>query len=383
MCDRSVVFQAVGDIALGDHPLCTGFGTHSHCRSKDPGFAFEQVRDILGQGDVLFGNLECTLSEKGLRVGDYHSVQMRGHVDYLAGLRAARVSVVNVANNHSMQHGEEPFLHTVEMLQSSGIGVCGLRQSQSLACRPEVIERNGLRVALLGYSLRPRQYFTHLPLYAEGERVRILEEVRQARQCSDAVIVSMHWGEEFIDRPSRDERELARAIISAGANLLIGHHPHVLRGVEERDGGYIVYSLGNFVCDMLWNERLRESAILQCRLSKRGVSDFRLIPVRINDEYQPVPLHGRAARDLDSRLLRLSDEIRRGFGMAEPEESSEAYARVADAAHRRTRRQSHLYFLKHVHRFPMPMLVQQLQTFAANRLRELRARILWRSDPTG
>ena len=125
---------------------------------------------------------------------------------------------------------------------------------------PVSITVAGVGLTFLGYSLRPRQYFTEEPLYAEGREDGILSDVRAARGESDVVIVSLHWGEEFIDRPSPDDVRLAHAIVDGGADLIIGHHPHVLRGVERRGRGWIVYSLGNFVCDMHWEEPLRETA---------------------------------------------------------------------------------------------------------------------------
>lgn len=361
---QSVILHAVGDITLGDHPLCAGFGAHSRMRRRAPGFAFEHVAGILGRADIRFGNLECTLSERGLNPGMYHSVQMRGHSAYLAGLTDNRFDVLNVANNHSMQHGPGPFADTVQMLRDSGIEVCGLRGTAG-ASAPVRVSGGGLRVVFLGYSLRPRQYFTEEPLYAEGSRERILGDVRAARRDCDVLVVSLHWGDEFIDRPSPDDVALAHAVVDNGADLIIGHHPHVLRGVERYGRGWIVYSLGNFVCDMLWEEQLRESAIAECRLSAAGVEDVRLIPVRINDDSQPVPLHGEAAARLERRLAAL------GAALSTPDASLAArYENDAHLAHATQRARSHRYFLRNAYRFPPRILASQLTTYVRNRLAE-------------
>jgi poly-gamma-glutamate synthesis protein (capsule biosynthesis protein) len=368
--DRSISFRAVGDISFGDHPLCAGFGTHSRLRGRVPGTAFQHVAGILRAADVRFGNLECTLSESGLRRRDYHSIQMRGHPAYLAGLTEAGFDVLNLANNHSMQHGKEPFRETVRMLEAAGIRPCGVGADDFKVCVPAFVERNGLKVAFLGYSLRPRQYFSEAPLYAEGDNEQILADVRKARAASDCVVVSLHWGDEFIDRPSPHEISLARAIIDAGAALIVGHHPHVLRGVERRGNGYIVYSLGNFVCDMLWDEPLRETAILDCRLTPQGVTDLRLIPARINDNYQPVPLQGAAAAGLSARLEKLTDGLQAAAQSGVAAETMEQYLQAADQALRVSRARSHRYFLRKVYRFPPGIVVQQLATFVRNRLAE-------------
>jgi hypothetical protein len=224
-----------------------------------------------------------------------------------------------------------------------------------------------LKVSFLGYSLRPRQYFTEEPAYAEGYRDTILADVRAARAATDSVVVSLHWGDEFIDRPSPEERDLAHAIMDAGADLIIGHHPHVLRGVERYGRGYIVYSLGNFVCDMLWDETLRETAILQCRLSKEGIAEISVIPVRINNDYQPVVLQGSQAAALTARIDALSRALQSSSNSSE---SMGAYQEAADLAHRKARKKSHLYFLRKAYRFPPGIVVQQLRTFVKNRLAE-------------
>ena len=369
MSDSSTVtLHAVGDIALGDHPLCTGFGTHSRMRRETAAFPFAHVKQILAGADIRFGNLECTLSERGLKPNDYHSVQMRGHVGYVGALVDAGFEVLNHANNHSMQHGKEPFNETLQMLKQANIAVCGVAQGNASA--PAIMTIKGLRIGFLGYSLRPRQYFIETPLYAEGSTESIGNDVRALRQGSDIVVVSLHWGDEFIDRPSPDDVQLAHDVIDAGADLIIGHHPHVLRGVERYGRGWIVYSLGNFVCDMLWEEETRETAICECRLTKAGVEEVRLIPVRINEDSQPVPLQGDASARLDARLAGLSDALRRTRSADGRPEAAAEYEADAYTAHARSRGRSHRYFLKNAYRFPPRILAGQLTTYVRNRLAE-------------
>ncbi len=365
---RAVLLHAVGDIAFGDHPLCAGFGVHSQARRQSPGFMFDHVREVLARADLRFGNLECTLSEHGLVPNAYHSVQMRGQASYLQGLVDAGFHVLNHANNHSMQHGPAPFTDTVRMLEDAGIAVCGVKGPgrTSAAVHRDV---NGLRVTFLGYSLRPRQYFTEEPLYAEGLDEDILADVRAARSGCHVLIVSLHWGDEFIQRPAPSEVRLARAIIDAGADAIIGHHPHVLRGVERHGRGWIVYSLGNFVCDMLWDEPLRETAICECRLTPAGVEDVRLLPMRINDRCQPVPLLGAAAADLEARVAALGRGLVTAEGGAAVE-GPDRYEVEAETALSIQRARSHRYFLRNAYRFPPGILVAQLKTYVRNRLTE-------------
>ena len=141
--------------------------------------------------------------------------------------------------------------------------------------------------------------------------------------------------------------------MDAGADLLIGHHPHVLRGCERYGRGWIVYSLGNFLGDMIWSDRMRDSAIAECRLTPDGVEDLELVPVRIADDYRPMPLAGDAAVTL---LATTKDTLRRprGASSAEPvsEESAAEYLLEATEALAEERRRSRLHFLRNVRRLP-------------------------------
>jgi len=317
---------------------------------------------------MLFGNLECTLSEAGLRPADLHSLQMRGHPDYVRGLVSTGFSVVNLANNHSMQHGRQPFLETVGLLRNAGIQVCGLRATEHEGCVPVVLEKNTLRVVVLGFCLRPRQYFSEQPLYAEGRPAEMIQEVARARLEADVVLVSLHWGDEFIERPSPEEIDLAHGLVDSGADLIIGHHPHVLRGIEAYGGGFIAYSLGNFVCDMLWGARERESGILECRLTKSGVSHVKLIPTRINDQCRPEPMNADATSAQHVRMQRLSDQLSQcSPGPPEAQELI-SYRVAAELAQRDHRKAAHRYFARNLLRCPPGIILQQLKTYARNRL---------------
>lgn len=368
MSDSSLMLRAVGDITLGDHPLCVGFGAHSRYQGRSAGFAFEHVRSTLADADIVFGNLECTLSTSGLRRRSLHSVQMRGWPRYAEDLQLAGFTVLNVANNHSLQHGRTAFLESVRLLREHGIAVCGLHDGRFKHAEPVFIERKGLRVAFLGYSMRPRQYFADEPLYAEGFRDEMLEDIRDTRAQADCLVVSLHWGSEFIDRPSPEEVALAHLVVDAGADLIVGHHPHVLRGVGQCGRAPVVYSLGNFVCDMIWDERLRETAIMECRLSSAGASSIRMLPVRINDDYQPELLVGEHCSVLSQRIEAMSSELQQEG--ESPPEIQEQYEQAAEAALRENRSLSHKYFLLHLHRYSPTLLVQQFLVWLSNRLTE-------------
>ncbi len=370
MSTQEVKFTAVGDITLGDHPMCAGFGAYSRFKDESPIFPFEKIQHIFQKADLSFGNLECAHSYVGLNKKDYHSIQMRGDPGHIQGLVEAGLDVVNVANNHTMQHGKEAFLDSIQALTAHDIKSCGASPQNHLIAEPSIIEANGISIAFLGYSLRPRQYFEYEPLYTEGHEKGITNDIHKIRDEVDIVIVSMHWGDEFIQRPSPEEIRLARHIIDAGANLIIGHHPHVLRGIEKYNNGYIVYSLGNFVCDMVWDESLRTSLIFECKLTPNGIKDVKLVPVYINNDFQPEQLAGKKAQTVLSKIDTLSQQLN-AETLSNFELLTNNYLQEADTAQLRNRNQSYLFFLIWFWKYPPTILIQQLVTFFRNRFHEI------------
>ena len=370
MSKSSVTFGAVGDIAFGDHPLCVGFGADSIFQKNSSTFPFHYVKPVFEDCDLLFGNLECTLSQARRSPRDHDSVQMRGRPEYVSSLVESGFDVLNLANNHSLQHGEQTFRETVDLLTQHDIAVTGVNFEDHLVGLPTVVARGGLKIAFLGYSLRPRQYFDQPPIYTEGHQDSILSDIKEIRGAVDIVIVSVHWGEEFIQHPSPSEIQLGRHMVSAGADLVIGHHPHVLRGIEKYEDGYIAYSLGNFVCDMVWDDSLRETGVFLCELSKDGVSDVRVLPCYINDEFQPFVLDGARAEDARKKLETLSRKIE-SEDLSEFDAKRSRYVTDADHAQQAMRKKSNTFFLRRIFRFSPSILVQQIFRFVRNRLREL------------
>lgn len=365
---NKIVFSAVGDITLGDHPMCMGFGAASRFKKKEPGYPFEHVRGILNESDVCFGNLECTHSETGVDKNNYHSIQMRGKSSDIAGLVEAGFSVVNVANNHSAQHGVECFAQTCESLREAGLLVCGQSASDHLVGAPAIQEVNGVKIAFLGYSLRPRQYFEHDPPYTEGHREGIIHDVKSLRDKANIVVVSLHWGEEFIQYPSPKEIALAREIVEAGAQLIIGHHPHVLRGIERYKEGVIAYSLGNFVCDMAWDPTLRYSAIFRCTIKENTIEDYNIVPILIDGDYRPRPVYGKDGEIIKNMVDSLSNDIY--YDINSLYDNEEEYIKIADRINRNMRKKSHKFFVRNVYRYSPRVLLQQIDTYVSNRLQE-------------
>lgn len=275
----------VGDLALGDHPKAVGFGFRSRYANGIPARYASRLLPPNTTTDFFFGNLEFPLGLEQVEARDLARLQCRGPSEYASFLAAAGISALNVANNHSTQAGERSFQHTADLLRRCGIHVVG---TPTDFADEGTITVCGNRIALLGWSDRPRQYAPETPAYNEFSELAY-EQIAAARRRAEIVIASIHWGDEFILVPSDRERHIARAMVDAGATLVIGHHPHVVREVEQYRNAVIAYSLGNFVCDMTWNDRTRFTAWLQVDIENGRIRDWSLVPSIIDDDYFPAP----------------------------------------------------------------------------------------------
>jgi len=277
----AVTLVAVGDVQLGR-------GVGRLIERDGPDYPFEHVGGILREADVGLFNLECALSEDGIPIQKRFSFK----ADPIAaeGLARAGFDVAVLANNHSVDCGRWALPETTNILASKGIASVGGGATMAEAAAPVVIERNGLRIAFLARTfILPDGviYREDVPTVAVYDPDRIDEEIRAARRRADIVVVSLHWGIEYARQPQESQRRIARRLIDAGADLVIGHHTHTPQPVERYGRGLIAYSLGNFVFDPA-GEGGRNGIVLQCTLTRRGVASFAALPVRITDA-QPRP----------------------------------------------------------------------------------------------
>lgn len=352
------VLAAVGDLMLGDSATTVGWGFMSRYAPGDDASGWSRMASTFEAYDIVFGNLETVLASESRHTTRWRADQMRGSPSFALALAHAGFDVLSLANNHAMQHGPEAFRETVRVLEEVGIRACGLRGEDPWTSEPVELECHGIRIGFLGYSLRPRQY-SDAPLYAEGERDEILADVRRLAQAVDHVVVSLHWGEEFVADPSEEEVSLAADLIRAGCRVLVGHHPHVLRPVERVDGGVVAYSLGNFVSNMTWQEGLRRSAVLVTRLGSHGADFVDLLPFRIGEDFFPRSCGGCHTDHL----------VRKDLGVGLPSEAYMEEAQRELASHRIA-----LYgnALKNLWRYPPEVLREFAVAVLGNKLRAVK-----------
>lgn len=364
----AIKFVAVGDIMLGDHPVTFGHGVKSMIEKSGGGSPFTKASDLLRGSDIVFGNVEAVLSDQGLVRGNLVSEEFRGSPRFGSMLAAAGFNVVGFSNNHCMEHGEAAFWDTVQVLRDNGMQVAGLVESNGL-CDPVRMLINGLQVIVLSYSLCPENYHKgpSVPYAHQQDFDKVLSEVTSFRGQADILLLSLHWGYEYIDYPSPKQVQLAHRLVDeAGVNILIGHHPHVLQAVERYRDAVIVYSLGNFVSDM-WQTPTRNSMAFCAAMSKNGTVQFDLVPIWINSKLAPEVLAANSEKEeflkelsrlktvFDQRCLKydltdqsLIDGLEQRYGQV---------AREKEFAHRIS---SYLYFLRNIYRYEPSIIAQSV-----------------------
>lgn len=357
MTSSPVTVLAVGDLQLGDSPTTVGYGFYSRYRARPIANLLGVVRDSSKGTDVVFGNLETSLEAPRPGEASREGLQLRGDAAFARDLRAVGFTVMNVANNHATQHGVQAFHATVAALASAGIACCGIRGSNGWASDPAMVL--GGRVGVLGYCLRPRQYSPDVPPYAEGDRESIVTDVTRLAATGCSVLVSLHWGEEFVPAPSEDEVALAHAIIDAGARMILGHHPHVTRPVEQYRRGIVAYSLGNFIGDMVWYRPFRTGAIVRCTIDGASVKSAAISATHLQDDYRPVLTAEPAVPPMPSSEL--------------PVLTATEYANAIRRTWRRQRLASYRFALANAWRTPPRILLQLVADTLRNKLAPSRA----------
>lgn len=238
----AVEIAATGDVNLGAR-------VGGLIRLHGPVYPWEHVRDLLRRADVAVVNLECAISDRGSPLDKEYT--FRGDPASVPAMAEAGVDVANLGNNHAADFGRQALVDTVEHLRASGIVAVGAGRDGKEAYAPAFVERGGLRIAFVGATRVLPYHFAagpDLPGVASAyEEARLIEAVREADASADLTVVSIHWGVERATKPNDVQVRLGRALVDAGADVVLGHHPHVLQPVVRYRGAVIAYSLGNFV----------------------------------------------------------------------------------------------------------------------------------------
>jgi poly-gamma-glutamate synthesis protein (capsule biosynthesis protein) len=317
---EELLIAAVGDLMLGGRaePFLLEFG---------PAYPFEHVMPVLAKADIVVGNLESPISTRG-KAAENKKFTLRAGPIAARALKSAGIRVVSLANNHSMDFGPLALQDTLSALSENGILYTGAGMDLDEARAPAIVNVKGRTLAFLSYSLTfPLDFFASRgrPGTAPGYADFVRADIEKARPRADLVIVSFHWGAELMTTAKDYQVELGRRAIDWGADLVLGHHPHVLQEIEVYRGRLIAYSLGNFVFGSESNNT-NTSIILLAAFQGRTLARVEATPLDVNNyrvRYRPRVLCGEdAVLALDavsaaSAWFRTRMEVADGRGLIE------------------------------------------------------------------
>lgn len=303
--ETTITISAAGDCTLGTDE---GFNYKRSFKGKydavqDPAYFFQNVQPVFAQDDLTIVNMEGTLTEETTR--EPKQFAFKGDAEYAKILTAGAVETANLANNHSFDYGKKSYEDTITALEAEGISSFGYE-------RTAVMDIKGVKVGLAGVY--------ELAEYIDCKQDLLDNIASLKEQGAQIIIVSFHWGQEKENVPNDVQVELAHTAIDNGADLVLGHHPHVLQGIEEYKGKNIVYSLGNFCfggnsapSDMDTMIFQQTFTVKDGKLQEDNVTN--ILPCKISsayekgyNNYQPILAEGEQKEKIFERLSEYSQK---------------------------------------------------------------------------
>lgn len=298
--EKFIKFSAVGDILL-DRGIRMVIG------KKGQDYPLKEIDFYLLNRDLVQGNLEGPLSERGEALKKKYI--FRGDPSDVAVLKKAGINLISLANNHIMDYGNLALIATIENLKNARLNPFGAGENQEEALKPVIIHKNGLTLsffASLGYPLQIEKIDPKASGPCQVGLDGFISALQDIRDQVDFIIVSLHWGLEHEALPHPHQIETAHRLIDNGVDLIIGHHPHVIQGIEKYRGKYILYSLGNFLFDQHGEEE-KESIIFSCDFGEGGLLFPNIIPIEIIN-YQTKSASEEKAGKIITKIHLVSDQ---------------------------------------------------------------------------
>ena len=308
----TVTISAAGDVSLGNHQNQEYYSSfrQAYDQTEDDGYFFQNVYDIFSSDDLTLVNLEGTLTySQDMLEGQTYCI--KGDPEYASLLTGGSVEAVSMGNNHRLDYGEQGSRDTVEAVEKEGI-------VYAFDDNVGIYETKGIRIGFVSVNE------VYWGAGVEKTLQNGIEKLKEEQ--ADLIFACCHWGIEREYYPEDYQKSLGRKCIDWGADLVIGHHPHVLQGVEEYEGKYIVYSLGNFCFGANRNPADKDSMIFQQTFTfvdgeKQQEAPVRVIPCSVSsvstrNDFIPTP-----AQDTEKeRIMGRINEYSKEFGVEFDEE---------------------------------------------------------------
>lgn len=282
--DKTITLMFVGDIMLdrGVEYMIEKYG------NQDYKFPFLKITDNLKMADILFGNLEGPVSDKGIKVGSIYSFRIDPKA--IEGLTFAGFDILSVANNHIFDYGRPAMEDTFSRLKEAGINYVGGGFSEEEAHSPVIKEIKGVKIAFLSFtSLGSKNWAAQEKRsgIAWLTEDNVKEDVTMASNRADLVIISFHFGDEYQTQSNPEQKYFAHLAVDYGADLVVGHHSHVVQEVERYKESYIAYSLGNFIFDQGFSEETMRGLLLKVIVRNKKIEEVAPVKIKINQYFQP------------------------------------------------------------------------------------------------
>jgi Bacterial capsule synthesis protein PGA_cap len=300
----------VGDIIPGRHVA-------EYMAKKGVSWPFKLVAPLVSRADLTIGDLECPLTDR--YEVPYAGMEFVAPAETVKGIQMLGLDIAALANNHSTNFGRTALTDTIELLKENRIAYAGGGYDYDEAHHPAYLEVGGTTFAYLNYNsikgsldasaTEPGVAWINLqPWYPDSEQdfVTVESDIREASKQADVVIVGFHWSKEYVYEPNSSMVALARRACDAGADMVIGQHPHSVQSLEYYDGKFIAYSLGNFIFDQRFSEQVRQGFFLNCGFTEGILTSLEMVPYRINNACQTVPYEGSDGQPLLDKVLKVS-----------------------------------------------------------------------------
>lgn len=279
---------------------------------KDWAWPFAKVSSTLAAADLTIVNLESPFTIGNNHLVKTGSFSFNADPQSIAGLTTAGIDVVSLANNHTINQGQKGIKDTQKLLTSSSIAFTGAGLNEAQARTPVIEDINGAKIGFLAYAY-PDDYSiagTSTAGLANMDLVKLKNDISKLKTQADLVVIMMHAGIEYTNQPNAQQKQFAHTAIEAGADLVIGHHPHWVQVTEIYQGKPILYSLGNLVFDQMWSKETAEGALAEVTVVDKIITGVKIIPIEIKDYGQATVATGTIKMNILKRMQLTSENIK-------------------------------------------------------------------------
>jgi len=274
-----VKITIIGDIFPGELPYTVGYGIKSQFKAHEGIQWVNKIKNICGDNDLIIGNLESPLITEENAIKN----TFFGDPKFAMFLKNSGINILNIANNHILEQGSTGFYSTINTLETLNLDVVGYIKEKKSKIVYKTI--NDIKIAIAGFSnvdLEVIKNETHFAILNEENLDDII--ARMEKENADYKILCFHWGNEYINIPSLEQRKIAYRLIDKGIDIIVGHHPHVIQPYEKYKDGHVFYSLGNFMFDFLHSGIVRKGLSATIILEKKRVADVSLKGIKLSSK---------------------------------------------------------------------------------------------------